>query len=196
MRDVILTLKTVFGNFHYASIAAIISLATFVISVWLRNFRLLVEVFGSAAIPLSDKLSLFTKILAGAGSSVGLFSFLLGAGSSVGLFSFLLIILTSVLFGVNASLIVYYFARKRNLPKKEGIAAAGGLAGGILGIGCASCGSFILTSLLASFGASGALAFFPLGGAEFGILGVFLLTTSIFLICKNIPSAAVCVEKN
>src|SRR3990167_6321689 len=132
MRDVILTLKTVFGNFHYASIAAIISLATFVISVWLRNFRL----------------------------------------------------------------IVYYFARKRNLPKKEGIAAAGGLAGGILGIGCASCGSFILTSLLASFGASGALAFFPLGGAEFGILGVFLLTTSIFLICKNIPSAAVCVEKN
>src|SRR3990167_10421823 len=91
MRDVILTLKTAFGNFRYPAIAAIISLAVFVISVWLRNFRLLVEVFGSAAIPLSDKLSLFTKILA-------------GAGSSVGLFSFLLIILTSVLFGVNASL--------------------------------------------------------------------------------------------
>lgn len=183
MTSFISTLKMAFGNFRYAAIAAIISLMTFVFSVWLRNFRLLVEVFGSAAIPLSDKLSLFAKFLA-------------GAGSSVGLFSFLLIILTSVLFGVNASLIIYYFARKRNVPKKEGIAAAGGLAGGILGIGCASCGSFILTSLLASFGASGALAFFPLGGAEFGILGVFLLATSIFLICKNIPPEAVCVAKN
>lgn len=173
MRDVILTFKTAFGNFRYPAIAVIISLATFVIAVWLRNFRLLVEVFGSAAIPLSDKLSLFVKFLA-------------GAGSSVGLFSFALIILTSVLFGINASLIIYYFVRKRKVPKKEGIAAAGGLASGILGIGCAYCGSFVLTSLLATLGASGSLAFFPLGGAEFGVLGVFLLTTSIFLVCKSI----------
>jgi len=41
-------------------------------------------------------------------------------------------------------------------------------------------------------GASGILAFLPLGGGEFGILGVILLTVSLYLTAKQIQNPMIC----
>ena len=61
-----------------------------------------------------------------------------------------------------------------------------------LGIGCAACGSFILTTALSSFGAASALAILPLRGGEFGILSVVLLALSLVLISKKIAAPLIC----
>lgn len=47
-------------------------------------------------------------------------------------------------------------------------------------------------SILSLFGASWILSFLPLGGGEFGILGVILLTVSLYMTAKQIQNPAVC----
>ncbi len=104
----------------------------------------------------------------------------------------------AILFGVNIALLAYYIARMRGGARRVGSTSAagfGGLIAGIFGIGCAACGTFIFTSVLALFGASGFLAILPLGGEEFGLLGVLLLMYSIYLLAKKINDPLVCEIK-
>ena len=66
------------------------------------------------------------------------------------------------------------------------------IVSGVLGMGCAACGSFLLTSIFSLFGASWLLSYLPLDGGEFGILGVILLAVSLYLTAKKIQNPAVC----
>ena len=68
----------------------------------------------------------------------------------------------------------------------------GGLVSGVFGIGCASCGTFILSALLGFAGVAGAVAFLPFGGEEFGILGVVLWGFSVYVISKKITGPKIC----
>jgi len=72
---------------------------------------------------------------------------------------------------------------------------AGGLISGIFGIGCAACGTLVLTPLLALIGAGGIVALLPFGGQEFGVFGVGMLGFSIFVIAKKIQEPLVCKTK-
>ena len=58
-------------------------------------------------------------------------------------------------------------------------------------MGCAACGSFLLTSLTLA-GASGVLTLLPLGGSEFGIIGAVLLALAIYMTAKKIQDPLVC----
>ena len=74
-------------------------------------------------------------------------------------------------------------------------AGFGGIASGALGIGCAACGSFILTATLSSVGAASALAILPLRGGEFGILSVILLATSLVVVSNKIAEPLMCTSE-
>lgn len=176
---VLRTLKNVFRNYLYAVIALVFAFAIFAFSIWLRNLPLLGNIITSPAFGLSDKITLFIKFLG-------------GITTNVTPFSATLIIVMSALFGINASLFLYYIVKRKEFPKKEGVGALGAFASGMLGVGCASCGSFLLGAALASFGASGLIAFLPLRGEEFSILAIVLLALSIFWISKSIQSTKVC----
>ena len=176
---VLRTLKEVFRNCRYALVALIFAFAIFSFSLWLRNLPLLGNIISSSAFSFLDKVTLFVKFLG-------------GIATNVTPFSAALIIVMSVLFGLNASLILYYLVKRRDIPKKEGVGAAGAFASGLLGVGCASCGSFLLGSILASFGASGLITVLPLRGEEFSILAIVLLGLSIDWISKSIQSSRVC----
>ena len=76
--------------------------------------------------------------------------------------------------------------------KGVGVAGIGGLVSGVFGIGCAACGTFIFTSVLALFGVGGILAYLPFGGEEFGFLGVALLVYSVYSLTKKITDPLVC----
>jgi hypothetical protein len=67
-----------------------------------------------------------------------------------------------------------------------------GLMSGVIGMGCAACGSLLLTSFLSLAGASAVLTFLPFRGGEFGIVGVILLGFSIFTVSKQIQNPGVC----
>lgn len=99
----------------------------------------------------------------------------------------------AVLFGINLSMIVYYLKRRITNIKQSGITTGFlGITSGIIGIGCAACGSVLLMSILALFGASWVISLLPLRGGEFGIFGVILLALSLYTIAKQIQNPAVC----
>ena len=64
---------------------------------------------------------------------------------------------------------------------------------GLLGVGCAACGSVILTAVLAGAGST-LLLLLPFGGAELGFLGIVLLLYAIVKMHKEIAKGSVCTS--
>lgn len=173
-------LRKVFGKPIYALLAFITSFTVFALAVWLPNIPLIVRVMGHPGIPLAQKLDLPISLL---GSIATNFT-LLSVSYTIAM---------AILLGINLAMVVYYLRRRIKEVGQGGIAIGFfGTVSGILGVGCAACGSFLLASILALFGASGILAFLPLAGGEFGILGVVLLGVSLYMTAKQIENPAVC----
>jgi len=173
-------LQKVFVKPKYALLACSTSLVVFALAVWLPNISLIVRVMDHSGISFLQKLDLPISLL---GSITTNFSLLSGTYT----------IAISLLFGINLAMIVYFMRRRVTEIKQDG-ATIGffGIASGIFGMGCAACGSFLLMSALSLFGASSILAFLPLGGAEFGLLGVALLTLSIRAVSRQVQNPEVC----
>ena len=197
MRNYLKNLQTafseVFANTSYIALASTLAVGAFLFAVWLPNFGLIGEVFSTSSAPLAAKLKVAVSLLGGISTN---FSFL-SAGYTIAI---------AALFGMNLAMVVYVLKRTRlrrgfggqaraSLGGQNLGAGIGGIASGALGIGCAACGSFILSTALSSFGAAGALAILPLRGGEFGILSVALLAFSLILISKKIAAPLTCNVK-
>lgn len=173
-------LQKVFRKPQYALLALTTSAVIFAFAVWLPNLSLIVKVMGHPGVPFSQKFDLPISLL---GSIVTNFT-VLSASYTIAI---------AILFGINLAMIVYFLRRKIVEVRQSGITAGFlGITSGVLGMGCAACGSFLLTSGLSLVGASGILSLLPLSGGEFGILGVILLAFSIYLTAKQIQNPAVC----
>lgn len=168
MRGVVSVLKTR----RSVLIALCVSVFIFALAVWLPNLRLLVIVWTDATTSVVDKITLPLALL----SAIATNFTLLSATYTV---------VIAILAGINVALII---ALVRVQQRVRGGAAAGGIGiiAGALGIGCAACGSLILTALLGTTIGAGTLALLPLGGGEFGILGVGLLGYATYLLAKQI----------
>lgn len=177
---VVQALQKVFRKPTYTLLALVASLTIFTFAVWFPNIRLIATVISSADTSFSQKLGIPISLL---GSIITNFTIL----------SALSMIVIAILFGVNIAMIVYFLRRKISEVKQSGITTGFfGITSGVVGMGCAACGSLLLTSILSLFGASSVLAFLPLAGGEFGILGAILLAISTYNIAKQIQNPAVC----
>lgn len=165
----------VFGRFAYLALAAVLAVVAFLLAVWLPNLGLIAQIVTGSDAPIAAKISILLSLLGGIWTNFSLFS----AGYTVAI---------AVLFGVNTAMIVYLLRQRRAaVAAGQNIAiGTGGMASGILGIGCAACGSLIASTALSFVGATGGLAALPLNGGEFGILSVALLLFSLLLISRNI----------
>lgn len=173
-------LQKVFRKPAYVFLALVSSVTMFVLAIWLPNIPLIVRVMEHSEISFIQKLNLPVSLLGGITTNFSMLSA-----------SYTIII--AILFGVNLAMIVYFLQRRVVEVRHTGIATGFlGISSGVIGIGCAACGSFLLTSILSLAGASGILAYLPLAGGEFGILGVILLAFSIHLVTKQIQNPAVC----
>ncbi len=177
---IIQALKKVFFQVRYTVIAVSTSIIVFVFAVWLPNISLIARVLIDPEIQFIQKIELPLNLLGGVATNFTLLS----ASYTIA---------TAVLFGMNIAMFVYYMRRRITEIKQSGIATGFlGVTSGALGLGCAACGTFVLTTILPIFGAGSLLTFLPLGGAEFGILGVILLSVSLYLTAKQIQNPAVC----
>jgi hypothetical protein len=177
---IIQALQKVFQKPMYALFALTTSMAVFAFAVWLPNISLIVQVMGHPGVPFSQKLDLPISLL---GSIATNFT-LLSASYTIAI---------AILFGINVSMIAYFLRRRVDEVTQASMATRlFGITSGVIGMGCAACGSFLLTSMLSLVGASGILAFLPLNGGEFGILGVILLGVSLYMTAKKIQDPAVC----
>lgn len=176
-------LKTVFSKFKYLLIASSVSILVFSFAVWLPNLSLLSRVLHpDSAGSMTDKAGFLFSLYGSIGTNFTVIS----ASSTIAI---------AILFGMNIALLAYYIARARGGVRgvgSTGAAGMGGLISGIFGIGCAACGTFIFTSVLALFGATGLLVLLPFGGEEFGFIGVALLLYSTYLLVKKINDPLVC----
>lgn len=152
----------------------------FAFAAWLPNIRLIITIVDSSDVSFSQKLGIPISLL---GSIATNFT-TLSASYTIAI---------ALLFGVNVAMIVYFLKRKISEVKQSGVTTGFlGITSGVVGMGCATCGSLLLTSILSLFGATSVLAFLPLAGGEFGILGAILLAISTYTIARKIQNPAVC----
>lgn len=167
----------------YLFIAMLVAILTFSVAIWLPNLPLLTQVLHpDSAGTMLDKANFLLSLYGSIGTNFTLVSATLTG-------------IISVLFGVYSALLTYYFAEgwNKHSPIKGASATSfSGLFSGFFGIGCATCGTFILLPVLTLIGAGGVLAFLPFGGEEFGFVGVGLLTYSVYVLSKKITRAPVC----
>lgn len=170
----------IFKNFRYIFIAALVAFIAFSFSVTVSNWGFLLEVISSESATFLDKLNIF-------------FSLFGSINTNFTRVSATYTVIIDILIGINAAMIIYYIRRRRESVKNTGVLVGmGGMASGLFGIGCAACGTFLLSSLFAIVGAGGLVGYLPFGGQEFGFLGVGLLSFSIHMTTKKIKEPLVC----
>ncbi len=177
---IIQALQKVFRKPVYVVLALYVSASVFVFAVWLPNIRLVLDIISSPDIPFVSKFELPISLL---GSIATNFTQLAASYT----------IAIAILFGVYVAMIIYFLKRRIKEVGQRGIATGFlGFTSGVLGVGCAACGSFLLSSVLSLIGATGVLTFLPLGGSEFGIIGTVLLAVAVYMTAKQIEDPLVC----
>ena len=169
----------VFAHTSYIALASSLAIAAFLFVVWLPNFGLIGEVLSTSSAPLAAKLKVVISLLGGISTNFSTLS----ASYTIAI---------AILFGIVVTMVVYLVRKRIQLGGNTIVTGFSGTLSGILGIGCAACGSFLLMAILSSFGAAGALTLLPLKGGEFGVLSVILLAFSLVLISKKIVEPLIC----
>ncbi len=172
-------LQKVFRKPGYVILALVVSALVFVLAVWLPNIRLVAGIVSSPDVPFVSKVQLPLSLLG-------------SIGTNFTPLSATYTIVIAILFGMYIAMITYFLKRRIKEVGQGGVATGFlGITSGVLGVGCAACGSFLLTSL-SLVGASSVLTFLPLGGSEFGIIGAVLLALAIYMTAKKIIDPLIC----
>lgn len=174
-------LGRVFSQVRYMQVAILIAAMALSVAILLPNISVILQVFQSSSIGLGTKLQFL-------GSMYGVFF------TNFTFFTAFYTLTIAFLFGVNSALLAYYIRRRQKVVSNTSGHTAGflGVVSGIFGIGCAACGSVIISSFLVLFGVGGLLAILPFHGAEFGALGIIFLLISIYQLSKRINDPLVC----
>jgi hypothetical protein len=174
------SLAQVFKRKIYVGLAVCVGLTTVIFTSLLPNFRLVAIVFSNPDASILEKLNIFTSLIN-------------SMQTNFSMFSAVAIWIVAILFGVNIAMVVYIVHQKKNLLQSGGITMSfGGLMSGIIGVGCASCGTVVLAPVLSVIGAGSLIAAMPFKGAEFSIISILILVGSIFLTSQNIQNPNIC----
>lgn len=106
--------------------------------------------------------------------------------------SFVLLVATAGLIGINISLMVFHVAKRL---AGTGFTSVAGMLLAILGVGCASCGSVVLSTVLGFSAATSLMSVLPLRGTELGLLANVILLSSIIITSKKITNPVMCSVK-
>lgn len=175
-------ISIVLANARSIVVGCTIATLAFVFAVWLPNLRLLFSVWTDPSVALGDKFALPISLI----PSITTNFTLLSASYTIAIALFA---------GINATLIVH-LVRTRGVFGGGTVIGVSGIFTGAIGLGCAACGSLILTSLIGTVGGISILTLLPMRGGELGILGVVLLGYSTYLLAKQITKPRICEPKD
>lgn len=168
----------IFRQSKYLLIAIAASLTMVAVAAWLPNLHLITQVMTRSEMTLWQKTNL-------------IFSLLGSLQTNFSAFSRSITLLNALLTGIQVSLLVYYLGQKIEMQSSMGVSVIG-IVSSMLGIGCASCGSVLLTTLFGLGSTTLVLGYFPLKGQEFGLLGAAILLLSIYFTIKKINQPITC----
>ena len=106
--------------------------------------------------------------------------------------SLILATLGSLLGGINLSLAYTYMKIRGEVIIKSGLYSGVGLLAAFLGIGCAACGTALLSVILGFFGFSAMLSVLPYQGQEIGYVGLIFLSFATYFLAQKITAPNVC----
>lgn len=181
MKTVVTSLREVLGQPVYGLLTIGIFLTVMLFAIWLPNLSFVADIVTSSSLALGQKISILTSSL---GAIQTNFTFL----------SKMLTIIVALLFAVQISVITYYLKRRIHLQKAAGISGIG-MVSGLLGVGCAACGSVILSALFGVGATASFIGVLPLKGQEFGLLSIAILVFSLFLTTRKIQDPLTCAIK-
>lgn len=169
-----LTVKEEFFSIKSLSSSLLISLIYFLLSVLILNYRLVSSsIFGN--FPLSYKTSILTSLVEGSWTA---FSHL----------DFILLIITSLLVGLNGILIVKTIILLENRKSKLSFTVGGSALLGVAVAGCSSCGFSVLSLL----GLSASLSIIPLGALGLHLIVITLLIFSFMYSLNSLSEGKSC----
>lgn len=175
------TLARILRQPKYIVVTILVALMLVAFAAWLPNLHLITKAMTSSTMTLWQKTNLVTSLL---GSLQTNFTPL----------SRNLTIVSATLTGIQLSLLIYYLRRSIKIQQEMGISLAG-VAANLLGVGCASCGSVVLTSLIGIGSATTILGILPFRGQEFGFVGIVILLIAISITLHKINQPFVCDDK-
>ncbi len=171
-------LQTVFRSRSYYFLASS-SMALFVLfEMWLANYSIIIFVFRNTAFNWQDRLSILWSSI-----TVYLTTF----SWSIQIITFLV----AFFVGINTALLIYYVRQRFRLQGAARTSVLGVIIS-LFGVGCASCGSVILSSVLGFTIATNVIAVLPLRGKEFSLLAIVALLWSTYIATQKIASPFVC----
>ena len=165
----------------YLLVTILVALTLVTFAAWLPNLHLITKTMTSARMTLWQKTNLVMSLL---GSLQTNFTPL----------SRNLTILSAALTGIQTSLLIYYVRRSMLIQREVGASVAG-IATSLLGVGCVSCGSVVLTSLIGFGSATVVLDILPFRGQEFAFVGIAILLSVISFTLKKINQPYICTYK-
>lgn len=162
---------------RYAAAAIIVAALVLLAAIWLPNLRYIADTVVSS-IEWRYKIAIVT-------TSLGALNTNFTATSRA------VTVAIALLAGLNTAMFAFYVRERRALDRLGGVGMLG-TALGLVSVGCAACGSVILSSLI-GFGATAAfVGVLPFHGAEMGVAGIAFLLLSIWLIARKITSPGAC----
>lgn len=150
---------------RYGLLALVSAWASLSVFAFSQNVPL-VKLALTGSLPLENRLTILWTLYPFAGS---VFSAEVGG----------LLVAISLLAGADIALVAYHLLRF-GLDARTSGGGAVGVVLGVLGAGCAACGTVILAGLLSLFGVAGALTLLPFEGLEFTILAAVALLLSLY----------------
>ncbi len=174
-------MKLPFKDPKYIGLSLVTFLGVMVLSIWLPNISFIKHTVVSSDLNLNQKLGIL-------GASLEAIQ------TNFTLLSQVLTITVAFLFAVNLSLTIFYLRGQFALKKALGTNFFAVIFG-LLGVGCASCGSVILTSILGLTAATSFIALLPFKGAEFGLVSIGILFFSLILLVRKINDPQMCEVK-
>ena len=172
MRSIFLAFKKVFGRKRYIALFFILFSISILFSIWLPNLSFIKNLIFSENISIWQKVRLLI-------SSLGAFK------TNFTFLAKITTLITSFLFSLNFTFLLFCFFKYLSIAKSLKKSLLGFLFG-ILGVGCTSCGSFILASFLGISGSVVFLSYFPLKGQEFALIGSIVFLISIYFLAREI----------
>lgn len=168
LRTTFTSIGNVLKHPAYAILAIVTASLMIVVSTYMLNLPLIASTI-TASWTWTAKVALLLNLLGGAITN-----------NTVPALALLL--LTSLLAGINMTLAVYHWRKQRTATLAQNSATTAGIGTGVLAAGCSSCG----ISILAMLGLAGTIALLPLKGLEISILSIVILLITMLWLAKTI----------
>jgi hypothetical protein len=179
MKEMLYGLRLVMTRKDGVTVIITSSILFLLLLILSQNGSPAIKVFSLDFLGTSKQLSLF-------------FSTIFDIGNAFTVSTFILAVLGSLLAGINLALAYVYMKTRGEMLIKSGLYTGTGLLLALFGIGCAACGTALLSLILGFFGFSTMLAILPYQGQEIGYVGLIFLLIATYYLSKKLSAPNVC----